>query len=70
MNLKSATLLGLIGAIIGLVCDFINIARNVLDAIAHEITIQLLEIFVWFLCPLFSAITLCLFFYVLYKNQK
>lgn len=46
MNLKSATLLGLIGAIIGLVCDFINIARNVLNAIAHEITIQLLEIFV------------------------
>lgn len=67
MKLKNATLLGMIGAIIGTLLSFIYFLM-VTDIIGYEMIsnvnwlVQLLS-----LC---SNLTLAIFFYSLYKKQK
>ena len=78
MNIKTATLLGMVGAIISIVLNFFYVLLNTEviklgpEDLGYERTEQIVRFVNVFsnLCSLFSAFTLALFFYVLYKNQK
>lgn len=69
MKIKSATLLGLIGAIISIVLYVFFFLLNI-EAIKLDYEIYTAVNVVSNLCQLFSAFTLAIFFYVLHKNQK
>lgn len=78
MKIKTATRLGMIGAIISIVLTFIYLLIN-LDVIKlvpedmdYDKSEQIYKVFnvICNLCSIFSAFTLATFFYVLHKNQK
>lgn len=78
MKIKSATLLGMIGAIITIALTIFYLLLN-LEAIKlvpedmdyeQSQKIYTTVNVVINLCQLFSAFTLAIFFYVLHKNQK
>ncbi|MBF1522596.1 MAG: hypothetical protein HXN95_11370 [Prevotella salivae] len=72
MKIKSATLLGMIGAIISIALYVFFFLLNIkaiklvqgMDYVYTAVNV------VSNLCQLFSAFTLAIFFYVLHKNQK
>lgn len=68
MKLKNATLLGMIGAVISTILQIVNILTFDLKIIGYETydSIRWLLQSLW-LC---SSLTLAIFFYTLYKNQK
>jgi hypothetical protein len=78
MKIKTATLLGMIGATITLVLDIFYIMLNtkVVSLVNEEWDYEKQEHFYMIfntsinLLSTFSAFTLLLFFFVLYKNQK
>lgn len=78
MRIKTATRLGLIGAIINiavivfhilLTLDVINLG-NAEDDLEKYIRINTIASAILYLCSLFSAFSLAVFFYTLHKNQK
>lgn len=69
MKIKSATLLGMIGAIISIVLYVFFFLLNI-EAIKLDYEIYTAVNVISNLCQLFSAFTLAIFFYVLHKNQK
>lgn len=78
MKIKTATLLGMIGAIVWMVLTIFYILLNfeviklVPEGVDYETSnkIYLTFNFISNLSTLFSAFTLALFFYVFHKNQK
>ena len=68
MKIKSATLLGLIGAIISIALYVFSLLQNT-GAISMYIDYNVV-IVIYNLCSIFSSLTLAIFFYILYKNQK
>ena len=66
MKLKTATLLGLIGAIISICCTFFYVLLNF--GVGYELFHKINWLFQ--ICNLFSGISLAIFFFTLYKNQK
>ena len=78
MKIKSATLLGMIGAIVTILLTIFYLLLNleviklVPEDMDYEKSQQIYTAFnvITNLCSLFSAFTLAIFFYVLHKNQK
>ncbi len=78
MKIKSATQLGMIGAIVTIVLTFVYLLLNleVIKLVPEDMDYdESQRIYTTFnvicnLCNLFSAFTLAIFFYVLHKNQK
>ncbi len=78
MKIKSATLLGMIGAIISIAIYVFFILVNIeaIKLVPEEMDyeqsqkIYMAVNVVTNLCQVFSACTLAIFFYVLHKNQK
>lgn len=78
MKIKSATLLGLIGAIVSIALGVFYILLNteaitlVPEDMDYEQSEQIYKVVnvVINLCTIFSSFTLAIFFYVLHKNQK
>lgn len=73
MKIKTATKLGLIGAIIAIVNIVISfVFQIVTNGMSYEEYKQILNVYliVNYLFSLLSSSTLAIFFYVLYKNQK
>lgn len=68
MKIKSATLLGLIGAIISIALYIFSLLQNT-GAISMYIDYNVV-IVIYNLCSIFSSLTLAIFFYILHKNQK
>ena len=78
MKIKSATLLGLIGAIISIALGVFYILLNteaitlVPEDMDYKKSQEIYKVVnvVTNLCSIFSSFTLAIFFYVLHKNQK
>lgn len=68
MKIKSATLLGLIGAIISIALYIFSLLQNT-GAISMYIDYNVVNV-IYILCSIFSSLTLAIFFYILHKNQK
>lgn len=78
MKIKSATLLGMIGAVISIALYFFFFLLNIeaIKLVPEDMDyeqsqkIYMVVNVVSNLCQIFSAFTLAIFFYVLHKNQK
>ena len=78
MKIKTATFLGMIGAIISIVLYLLYILLNsevitlIPEDMDYEESEHIYTVFNLIInsCSMFSALTLAIFFYVLHKNQK